>query len=128
MFVDELVNGPQSNVALQVRKAVTEMDDSKIRSSIDWIEQQPYKRGVRPKLQLYCGKDFAVTNWSKFPLYDLDFGDGAPFKFSMGRDKNLDGLAGILSTKSNGGIEIYLGLISEHMQKLEQDPEFKEFL
>src|SRR5436305_5109311 len=119
MFVDELINGPQLNVALQVLKAVTEMNDSKIRSSLDWIEQQPNKRGIQSNLQFYCGKDFVITNWSKFPLYDLDFGDGTPLKFSMGRGRNLEGIAAILSTKSNGGIEIYIGLITEHMQKLE---------
>jgi hypothetical protein len=39
----------------------------------------------------------------------------------------LDGIVILLGTKYDDGIQAYTSLIIEHMQKLEQDPEFKEF-
>ncbi|KAF0452390.1 Shikimate O-hydroxycinnamoyltransferase [Gigaspora margarita] len=39
MLVSQLINGSPSSVALQIRKAVTDMNDSRIRSIIDWLEQ-----------------------------------------------------------------------------------------
>ncbi|RIA78650.1 transferase family-domain-containing protein, partial [Glomus cerebriforme] len=47
MLVSELINGSQPNLALQIRKAIDKVNDSKIRSSIDWIEQQPNKSEIK---------------------------------------------------------------------------------
>ncbi|CAB5187078.1 uncharacterized protein OCT59_025193 [Rhizophagus irregularis] len=127
MLVSELINGSQPNLALQIRKAIDKVNDSKIRSSIDWIEQQPNKSEIKLNCNYYCGKDLVLTNWSKFSLYDLDFGYGTPLRFSLRRGRNLDGIVILLGTKYDDGIQAYTSLIIEHMQKLEQDPEFKEF-
>ncbi|CAB4412309.1 unnamed protein product [Rhizophagus irregularis] len=57
----------------------------------------------------------------------FDFGYGTPLRFSLRRGRNLDGIVILLGTKYDDGIQAYTSLIIEHMQKLEQDPEFKEF-
>ena len=69
-------------------------------------------------------KNFFITNWSKFPVYELDFGYGTPVKF---RCYPL-GVAVLLGTPADdGGIEMCINSLPEHMQNMEQDPEFKMF-
>jgi shikimate O-hydroxycinnamoyltransferase len=124
MLVSELIDGPQSNVALNVRRGHTEIDDSKARSLIDWIEQQPNKHKIITAIN-DLNKNFFVTNWSRFPIYKLDFGYGTPIKFRTQRNKSHPGSSIIIGTPADdGGLEVYVNLSSEHMKKLEQDHEF----
>jgi len=128
MLVSELINGSKSNVVLNIRKAVAEVDDLRIRSTIDWIEQHPNKHVVLSKFRAFYYKNLAVTSWFKFPMYDLDFGYGTPTKCRLYNDTKIDGVSAIIKTPADdGGLEVYISLITEHMQKLEQDPEFKMY-
>jgi hypothetical protein len=128
MLVSELINGTKSNLALSIRKKVEEVDDLRIRDTYDWIEQQPNKLSITTSLRIFCGKDFALTNWAKFPMYDLDFGYGNPIKCRLQNGTHLDGVSSIIKTPNDDGLEVYISLINEHMKKLEQDPEFKMYL
>ncbi|CAG8744531.1 24249_t:CDS:1 [Gigaspora rosea] len=126
MLVSQLINGSPSSVALQIRKAVTDMNDSRIRSIIDWIEQQPDKSLVSQSL-LFNGKDFGITNWSKFQKHNLiNFGDGTPIKQRVMLEFASDGFYVISGT--DDGIEICFSLQTEKFEILEQDPEFKKFI
>ncbi|CAG8445907.1 12223_t:CDS:1 [Cetraspora pellucida] len=128
MLVSQLINGPPSTVALQVRKAITNMNDSRIRSIIDWIEQQPDKSLITASI-VYNGENFGITNVSKFQKYNLiDFGDGTPTKQRRNREFVLDGLYIVQSTETDDEIEVYFSLQTEKLEILEQDPEFKKFI
>ncbi|CAG8484808.1 15594_t:CDS:2 [Dentiscutata heterogama] len=126
MLVSQLINGSPSSVALQVRKAVTDMNESRIRSIIDWIEQQPDKSLVVASC-MHNAEDLVLTNWAKFHKHDLiDFGDGTPIKQRMGRKFAANGLYIIFGVED--GIEVYISLQTDKLEILEQDPEFKKFI
>ena len=109
-----------------MKKGHTEIDDTKLRSALDWLRQQPNISRVIPNINFK--KDFFITNWSKFPMYSLDFGYGTPIKYRSLRESNYVGFAVLIGTPVNdGGIEVYITLPLEHMQNLEQDPEFRMF-
>ncbi|CAG8847824.1 32123_t:CDS:2, partial [Gigaspora margarita] len=121
MLVSQLINGSPSSVALPIRKAVTDINNSRMRSIINWIEQQPDKSLVTASI-MYNGEDFGITNWSKFQKHDLiNFGDGSPIKQRCGREFAVDGLYVILGIED--GIEVYVSLQTEKLEILERDPE-----
>jgi len=109
-----------------MKKGHTEIDDAKVRSALDWLRQQPNISRIIPNIN--SKKDFLITNWSKFPIYTLDFGYGTPVKYRTQRKSYNAGTSIFIGTPVNdGGIEVYITLPSEHMQNLEQDPEFRMF-
>ncbi|RIB02477.1 transferase [Gigaspora rosea] len=127
MVVSQLINGLPSSVALQIRKTVTDMNNSRIQSTIDWIEQQPDKSLIIQRF-LSNGKDLVVTNWSKCQEQNLiNFGDGTSIKQRLpGRGSKVDGASVIFSAED--GTDIYIILPTEKLEILEHDPEFKKFI
>ncbi|CAG8647286.1 2919_t:CDS:2, partial [Dentiscutata heterogama] len=127
MLVSQLINGTPSSIAPQIRKAVTDVNESHIRSIIDWVEQQPDKSLIQVTAE-YDGKYFGGSSWAKFQKHDLiDFGDGTPIKQRRpGKTPDLDGLFMILGAED--GVDVYLTLQTEKLEILEQDPEFKKFI
>ncbi|CAG8797687.1 35524_t:CDS:1 [Gigaspora margarita] len=128
MVVSQLINGLPSSIALQIRKTVTDMNNSRIQSTIDWIEQQPDKSLIIQRF-LSNGKDLVVTNWSKCQEHNLiDFGDGTPIKqrLPVRRGMKVDGASVIFSAED--GTDVYITLPTEKLEILEHDPEFKKFI
>ncbi|RIB13007.1 hypothetical protein C2G38_2199089 [Gigaspora rosea] len=127
MVVSQLINGLPSLVALQIRKTVTDMNNSRIQSTIDWIEQQPDKSLIIQRF-LSNGKDLVVTNWSKCQEQNLiNFGDGTSIKQRLlGRRSKVDGASVIFSAED--GTDVYIILPTEKLEILEHDPEFKKFI
>ncbi|CAF4185751.1 unnamed protein product, partial [Adineta steineri] len=63
------------------------------------------------------GTDLSFTNWSKFPLYKCDFGQGQAKAFRIPLIIS-DGLIFILPTLNNEEIELHITLKSQHAQLL----------
>jgi len=125
MSVSELINGPRSKIALHIRKAHVEVDESKIRSSIDWIEQHPKKYSVRPNS--FSSNALIFTSLTTFPINNLDLGYGTPVRCRLRRDITFGGTVVVLREPNGDGFEACISLSGDHIQKLEQDPEFKMF-
>ena len=65
-----------------------------------------------------CGSvDFTFTNWSRFPLYNCDFGHGGGKSFKIAPTP-CDGLIFILPTPNNDEIELHITLKHAHSQLL----------
>ncbi|CAG8560566.1 14850_t:CDS:2, partial [Dentiscutata heterogama] len=111
----------------QIRKAVTDVNESHVRSITVWVEQQPDKSLIQVTAG-YDGKYFGGSSWAKFQKHDLiDFGDGTPIKQRRpGKTPDLDGLFMILGAED--GVDVYLTLQIEKLEILEQDSEFKKFI
>ncbi|CAG8800261.1 25633_t:CDS:2, partial [Gigaspora rosea] len=97
MLVSQLINGSPSTIALQVRKANTDVNNSRVRTIIDLLEQQTDKSLIRPNM-LFYEKSVMINNVSKLQKhYLLDFGDGTPIKLRLNREADLnDGISMIL--------------------------------
>jgi hypothetical protein len=50
-------------------------------SALAYIEKA--STSVHPGFQAFCGKDLAFTNWSRFPAYQIDFGQGPPRRVAL---------------------------------------------
>ncbi|KAJ3146724.1 hypothetical protein HDU86_008412 [Geranomyces michiganensis] len=133
----ELVDEPLGRSAGHLRKALTLHTAHRIRSSVDFLlslnaaTQLPLLRTAHTEV---FGDDVAVTQWSKYPLYDastVGFGSGsAPFKVSPGPMVG-DGVVVILpaapSKTCSAGIEVMIGLTAEPMRKLRMDEELLRY-
>lgn len=79
-------------------------------SALAWLKQA--EKTIFPGFRAFLGKDVAFTNWSRFPLYQMDFGHGPPRRVSL-PPARWDGLILILPTETNA-VEIYIGLKHDH--------------
>jgi hypothetical protein len=73
---------------------------------------------IYPGFQSFLGKDLAFTNWSRFPAYQIDFGQG-PARRIMLPSARWDGLILILPTETDQ-VELYIGLKQEHANEFLQ--------
>ena len=74
---------------------------------------------IHPGFQAFLGKDLAFTNWSRFPLYQVDFGQGPPRRVTPPAAR-WDGLVLIFPSQTNE-VELYIGLKHEHADQLRQE-------
>ncbi|KAJ3160789.1 hypothetical protein HDU88_007841 [Geranomyces variabilis] len=133
----ELVDEPLGRSAGHLRQALTSHTAHRIRSSVDFLlsldaaTELPLLRTAHTEV---FGDDVAVTQWSKYPLYDaatVGFGSGsAPFKVSPGPMVG-DGVVVILpatpSETGSAGIEAMIGLTAGPMRKLKVDKELLRY-
>ncbi|CAG8792138.1 11356_t:CDS:2, partial [Gigaspora rosea] len=99
MVVSQLINSLPSSVALQIRKTVTDMNNSRIQSTIDWIEQQP---DISLIIQRFLSNEIT------------------------GAGSKVDGASVIFSAED--GTDVYIILPTEKLEILEHDPKFKKFI
>ncbi|KAL8741920.1 MAG: hypothetical protein Q9190_005530 [Brigantiaea leucoxantha] len=124
-----LENSGLGPMALSVRDAVTAINDSKIRQTISFIEQLPDTGLLIPGFKTFLGPDLAITSWADLGLNKLDWGQAVGNQADCIRLPNahFDGLCIILPKFGDGGLEVMVGLKTEHMERLRKDEIFKEF-
>lgn len=87
---------------------------------------------VNPEADLVEGlkscevNDMWFTDWSKFGLYEVDFGWGKPVSVGMGMVP-YERVSVLMSSKDGGGIEAWVHLRSNDMLIFEQDEDIKLF-
>lgn len=83
-------------------------------SALAWIKNA--STTVYPGFQGFLGKDLAFTNWSRFPAYQVNFGQGSPRRVAL-PPARWDGLILILPTETTE-VELYIGLKQDHANEL----------
>ncbi|EFJ23411.1 BAHD acyltransferase [Selaginella moellendorffii] len=118
----KLVENPVRYSASLVHEATHLITDEYMRSALHWLEQQPSPLGVFPS---FCDArtDLALTSWSRFPLYDVDFGGGKPVFVGL-PVAAFTGLVIFLPWLDDQTMVVLVGLYAEHMRNLLADPEF----
>jgi len=76
--VGDVLSQPLGYVADTIRKAVEHVDDAYTRSVIDYLEVESEKGSQAARGQLMPESDLWVVSWLGMPMYDADFGWGAP--------------------------------------------------
>uniref|UniRef100_M8BAH8 Anthranilate N-benzoyltransferase protein 2 n=1 Tax=Aegilops tauschii TaxID=37682 RepID=M8BAH8_AEGTA len=76
--VGDVLSQPLGYVADTIRKAVDHVDDAYTRSVIDYLEVESEKGSQAARGQLMPESDLWVVSWLGMPMYDADFGWGAP--------------------------------------------------
>ncbi|MCD7449652.1 hypothetical protein HAX54_000882 [Datura stramonium] len=93
------------------------------KASIDDITSLFVTRGTEV-VNKFGQKDvdnYPITSWCRFPWYEADFGWGKPSWVSS-VSKNYEGIS-LIDTKSEDGIEAWIGLKEKDMAEFERDPD-----
>ena len=140
---DLLAQGPGrlAQAASLVRKAVNVVNGAyahdviRMVQKIEDVDRLASRRRPAMEHSLFC------STWARQPYYGLDWGNtiGGACQRVRGRNFKTDGLLLLLpriasaeslkgpSDARQGGIEVQLGLRSEHHQRLSEDPVFTDF-
>ncbi|KAM6602397.1 hypothetical protein CsatA_022006 [Cannabis sativa] len=98
-----------SNLIHQTLKV--NLDNDYLRSVIDFLKLHP---NTRRRFE-FGSPNLDINSWSKFSIYDADFGWGPPFLAHCGAISN-EGRSWIFDN-NNGDISVYISLHSDHVEK-----------
>ncbi|KAI5068296.1 hypothetical protein GOP47_0016641, partial [Adiantum capillus-veneris] len=74
----KLLANPLSFAADLVKASIAKVDDAHMRSALDWLSMQdPGPQVVFPAFAR-PGLDLAISSWTRFGFYEMDFGWGKP--------------------------------------------------
>ncbi|VVA41503.1 PREDICTED: shikimate [Prunus dulcis] len=112
----DLKSKPTWYAASRIHDAVLRMDNDYLRSALDYLELQPdLLPHVRGAHTFRCPR-LAITNWSRLPIYDADFGWGRPTFMGPG-GIGYEGLAFVLPSATNdGSLSVVISLQSQRMK------------
>ncbi|KAL8108564.1 limonoid 1-O-acetyltransferse-like [Apium graveolens] len=105
-------------------KEVRKMKDGYIRNM---FETGGFFKGMKERLKMAGNTSeemgtLAVSSWCRFPFYETDFGFGKPSWY--GNTLNYINSAILMDTSDGKGMEAWVTLQEEDMEKLEQNSEF----
>ena len=133
--------GRLAKAASLVRKAVNVVDDTYSRDVIQMVRNVDDVDRLAPRRRPASKYSLGCSTWARQPYYSLDWGStigGACERVRWRRLKtdglflifprlpSTDGLNGGPEARQ-GGVEVQLGLQSDHLQRLIKDPVFTEF-
>jgi len=109
------VNELSQQINIEKRKFLTR---EYIESSLAFIDKH-HRTSTKIHLgwEPFGSIDLSFTNWSRFPVYKCDFGQGEAKSFKTATIKS-DGLIFILLTENNDEIELHITLKDEHAKLL----------
>ncbi|CAH9082995.1 unnamed protein product [Cuscuta europaea] len=108
--------------ASKIHDALSRMDDSYLRSALDYLEAQPDLKALVRGAHTFRCPNLGITSWARLPIHDADFGWGRPVFMGPGGIA-YEGLSFILPSPTNdGSLSVAISLQSRHMKL------FKDFL
>ncbi|UJR24508.1 hypothetical protein I4U23_005883 [Adineta vaga] len=113
-LLNQTVNQLAERIHIDKRKFMTQ---EYIQSALAFINKYHQQSMIHLGWQAYGGVDLSFTNWSHFPLYQCDFGQGNAKIFRI-PSIQFDGLIFILPTINNNEIELHISLKHSHAQEL----------
>ncbi|XP_068666828.1 vinorine synthase-like [Aristolochia californica] len=113
----------------QLREAFRQIDDAHTRAlqgANGDLKLWESKRKVAEKFSNMEVEVCSFTSWTRFPMYDADFGWGKPLWVSTA-NLQLRNVTILLGRRWGEGIEAWVSLEKEDMAKFEQDDELLTF-
>ncbi|KAI9756665.1 MAG: hypothetical protein M4579_003754 [Chaenotheca gracillima] len=121
---------PLSTLALAIRSAINKVDDAHIRSTVALVNSLDDVSRLMANFDNFLGPGLIFTSWADLPIYSLDFGKtiggGKPERVRVPATA-FDGLCVALPRLPNGGLEVLVGLQSEHMERLKHMHSFNRW-
>ncbi|KAJ7295748.1 hypothetical protein O6H91_18G003200 [Diphasiastrum complanatum] len=113
----QLLEKPISFAAGLIHAAIQGVDDSYLRSTLDFIESQLCRTESQMPHEL--SPNLVVASWARFPLYELDFGWGSPC-FAGNVAEGHEGVVVLLpSYTRDGSIDAVVELFMPELVSLE---------
>jgi shikimate O-hydroxycinnamoyltransferase len=118
--VADVLAQPLGYVADTIREALEDVDDAYVRSVIDYLGIESDKGGLqKAPWQLLPESDLWVTAWLGMPVYDADFGWGAPRLVAPAQMFGT-GMAYVTQrARRDEGVVVFLALEPQYVQCFE---------
>ncbi|KAG0619415.1 hypothetical protein M758_4G138100 [Ceratodon purpureus] len=116
----EVAAQPLRDVAALVASGTQRVTDAYMRSALDLVASQASPALVTGSF--VGAADLALTSWTHFPAYDVDWGWGRPVFFGVPVCA-FTGLA-VLLPHPRGGVNALVGMFQSHMDALLSDSDF----
>lgn len=118
-----------STTASAIRKAVTKVSNHHVQGLISLINSLTTPADLQPNMNCFLGPDLAMTSWRDMGVSGLDWGRG------IGKVERLrvlatafDGIILVLPALEDGGLEVFIGLEAEAMERLIKDEDLLRFV
>ena len=111
-----------------MREAIEKIDGDYIKKLPEGIKHLNFLKERAERVTKGEIESFRFTSFCRFPVYEADFGWGKPKWVGSGSlpFKNL--VIFIDSSGTNGGIEAWINLVEEDMDKFQGDEELLSFV
>ena len=135
----DLLEQPLGTIASHIRSSVDRIDDVFVRDAFAFLEENvhPVKNlnPDAPRVMRHSESSIAISNWSKFPMYSIDFGGGGPIYVGLPHSTatklfspSLDGVCVILPPSGKkGGLNVWLCLGQDYLERMENDEEWRRY-
>lgn len=114
--------------AAAIRTAVNRVNCDHVQGLISLINSLSTPADLQPDMNCFLGPDLAMTSWRDMGISGLDWGQG------IGKVERLrvlatafDGIILVLPALEDGGLEIFIGLEAEAMERLVKDENLLRF-
>ncbi|XP_010907772.2 LOW QUALITY PROTEIN: limonoid 21-O-acetyltransferse [Elaeis guineensis] len=107
-----------------LRNGVREVDEEYVRRKAEerWLGRDGMDGVVEGDSEVWI-----FSSWCRMPWYKTDFGWGEPEWVGCGISDMKD-VCILIDTKDGDGMEVWLWLRAEEMERVERDPEFLDFI
>ena len=117
-----------AKTAVAIRQSISQIDDAFIRNLISAVDALEDPSTVIPAFNSFLGNDLAITSWLDMGIEDFEWGALGKVDAVRIPRAAFDGLCIILPRTADDGIEVLVGLKTEHMEKLKADEHFNRFV
>ncbi|KAL6350409.1 hypothetical protein AAG906_004360 [Vitis piasezkii] len=126
--IDGMKEGKRHALVNQMREAIEKIDGDYIKKLPEGIKHLNFLKERAERVTKGEIESFRFTSFCRFPVYEADFGWGKPIWVGSGSlpFKNL--VIFIDSSGTNGGIEAWINLVEEDMDKFQGDEELLSFV
>ncbi|KAJ4844062.1 hypothetical protein Tsubulata_029254 [Turnera subulata] len=115
----ELVSEPLVETVDRIHRAIKQMDNEYLRSSIDCLEELGNPSIVMQGKETSRCPNFKINSWLRLPFYAADFGWGEPVCMRPGNV--FEGKGYLLPTPTNdGGLTLAICLEADHMDSFQK--------
>ncbi|XP_030511175.2 shikimate O-hydroxycinnamoyltransferase [Cannabis sativa] len=112
----DLVQSKSWYAAKQIRSTLKRIDDSYLRSALDYLELQPDLSALSRGSHTFRSPNLGINSWIRLPFYEADFGWGRPI-YVRPATILYDGITYLLSSPDDdGSVFVAIGLQHDHMK------------
>ncbi|CAI7653258.1 unnamed protein product [Penicillium pancosmium] len=135
MSIQDLTNPDTllGEIAARIRQeTIANRDTSRLTEAVTLAAGIPdFRQPLANAFPSWFAEDLVTTSWVGLPFYQLDFGpalgsSGCIETFRMPRGQFV-GICSFQPRTNDGSVEVVVGLLTEQMERLVGDPDFRNF-
>ncbi|KAI9594109.1 transferase [Syncephalis fuscata] len=127
---EEVLNRPIGYLAAKLRTTINRYTEETLPSMLSELANEPFGWPTsKSALYRFSTADICLTDWSKSPLYDVNFGHGPPVRFRVaGNPKGPPGCYLRMPPTAINGLEFYIAVQVDQIEQFKSDTELGKYV